>query len=48
MRLSDPTFEKYYVQARLEALRGGQAIPDGQTLRGGRPFRRSRRVARPN
>jgi hypothetical protein len=36
MRLSDPTFEKYYVQAKLELLRGG------------RPLRRGRRVARPN
>ena len=36
MRISDPAFEKYYVQARLEALRGGK------------PLRRGRRVARPN
>jgi hypothetical protein len=36
MRLSDTTFEKYYVQAKLELLRGG------------RPLRRGRRVARPN
>jgi hypothetical protein len=36
MRLSDPTFEKYYVQAKLEALRGG------------RPLRRRRGIPRPN
>jgi hypothetical protein len=36
MRLSDPTFEKIYVQDKLEVLRGG------------RPLRRGRRVARPN
>jgi hypothetical protein len=36
MRLSDPVFAKIYVDARLDALRGG------------RPFRYSRRVVRPN
>jgi len=36
MRLSDPGFSKIYVEARLEALRGG------------RPKRRGRHVARPN
>jgi hypothetical protein len=36
MRLSDPAFEKYYVEAKLEALRGG------------RPLRRGRRVVRSN
>jgi hypothetical protein len=36
MRLSDPGFEKLYIAARIEALRGG------------RPLRRDRRVARPN
>jgi hypothetical protein len=36
MRLSDPAFTKMYVQARLEALRGG------------RPIRRGRRVIRSN
>jgi hypothetical protein len=36
MRISDPAFEKYYVQARLEALRGGK------------PLRRRRRIPRPN
>jgi hypothetical protein len=36
MRLSDPGFQKMYVQARIEALRGG------------RPLRYGRRVARPN
>jgi len=34
MRLSDPGFEKYYVQARLEALRGGKPL-----RRGRRPIR---------
>jgi hypothetical protein len=36
MRLSDPGFEKIYVQARLEALRGG------------RPLWRRRRLPRTN
>jgi len=36
MRLSDPTFARIYVDARLEALRGG------------RPVRRGRRVVRSN
>ena len=36
MRLSDPAFDKYYVQARLEALRGGK------------PLRRVRLVPRSN
>ena len=36
MRLSDPGFEKFYVQAKLEALRGGRPLP------------RNRRVARSN
>ena len=36
MRLSDPAFEKYYVQARLE------------TLRGGKPLWRRRRIPRSN
>ena len=36
MRLSDPGFSKLYIEARLEALRGG------------RPIRRGRHVARPN
>jgi hypothetical protein len=35
-RLSDPVFAKLYVDARI------------QTLRGGRPLRRGRRVVRPN
>lgn len=36
MRLSDPGFTKLYIEARIEALRGG------------RPKRRDRHVARPN
>ena len=32
MRLSDPSFEKYYVQARLEALRGGKPLPRGRKV----------------
>jgi hypothetical protein len=36
MRLSDPGFTKFYVEARLEALRGG------------RPKRRGRHVVRSN
>jgi hypothetical protein len=36
MRLSDPGFQKLYVSARIEALRGG------------RPLRRGRRLVRSN
>jgi len=32
MRLSDSGFQKFYVQARIEALRGGRPLPRGRRV----------------